>query len=718
MAWVSSTNPNAGEGTTVNVKFTPNADVPLDAKIILGFPLHFGVRPETVSFTRGLTRRLAIGRLFPTAAEANAELLDASADGGGGGSGSGGGGGGEEDGEGDEAGSSKRDDAEDEGEDAAGWVVEVIVDAAASAAEGGEGEATDDDDDAAEVEAEAEAAAAAADADDAEAKEGGGSSPRASSSASSKEAEDAAEARALAKANRTRLAAAGTPVSFTLNGVTNPGWSGNPKDFGFFSLRLIDAAGRTLQLAQRIAPWAINPGELGVPSVTIAGSTTAIAGSTNPATVTFTTTNAVPISGAVTIAFPLGFELPRGMAIAEAEGFAVDETDLGLKMRGGRVIVYSRTGLNEAAAAVSGEGGDDAPAGFSGDGGGSESTKGGEEGDDDDDAFRSSHAEPEDTQQQRLCLIDAATQVRILFDRVTLPSTAGTRDSRGDERTYSIATSASTVSGVVGDGSVIDEAGIVPASKLIVTVKLDALMRFVFPARWQHHREMALLTVFALYGPLDEEGNLRSGARRKHVMTRREIVWLLDEVEREDLIDAIIGPGRASGLSGSEKAEILKTAEINAVQARLRSYTKEEVRGLFAHEDRAADGGLSFHHMQQIVTEERAARILRAFHPMPAVTSGKRAFKRRIHPKALPSNLHDMESTQRTAKLQHKNTFQISEFGARNGVGCNVPLLRSSARPKLQKGDVGWRTAYATTVERPLALRKERSKARRRAQRK
>ena len=128
--------------------------------------------------------------------------------------------------------------------------------------------------------------------------------------------------------------------------------------------------------------------------MTIAGSTTAIAGSTNPATVTFTTTNAVPISGAVTIAFPLGFELPRGMAIAEAEGFAVDETDLGLKMRGGRVIVYSRTGLNEAAAAVSGEGGDDAPAGFSGDGGGSESTKGGEEGDDDDDAFRSSHAEP------------------------------------------------------------------------------------------------------------------------------------------------------------------------------------------------------------------------------------------------------------------------------------------------------------------------------------
>ena len=705
-ASVTSTNPNAGEGTTVNVKFCPEFDVPLNARIIVGFPPHFGVSPETVSFPRGLTRQLAIGRVFATAVEAHAELLSAAGPEGAVDAG-------------DAEGSSKLgDEADEEGDEGAGCVVEVVVVDAERGA-----------DDAVAAEAEA-AAAKRAEAEEAERPGSAGSASSKHSEADVASKEDAEEAAAEALANRTRLAAAGAAVSLTLNGVTNPGWSGNPKDFGFFSLRIIDDAGQTLSLASHISPWAINPGELGVPSVTIGGSTTAIAGSTGPTNVTFTTTNAVPLEGAVAIAFPLGFELPRDMAIAEAEGFAVEQSSLALTVREGKVIVYAR------GAAEGGGGGDDGGGGAPGeegeesDGGGAAAGAGGRV-------------------SARRVLVDAATQVRIVFDRVTLPSTAGTRDSRGDERTYSIATSAAAASGVIGEGAVIDEAGIVPASKLIVTVKLPALMRFIFPARWQHHREMALLTVFALYGalivcmyryvlcdscsrfdlppprnvllnagPLDDEGNLRSGARRKHVMTRREIVWLLDEVEREDLIDAIIGPGRASALAGAEKAEILKTAEINAVQARLRSYAKDEVRALFSDLQRAADGGLSFHKMQDIITRERASRILAAFHPMPNVTSGKAAFRRRVKPAKLPKNLHDMESTKYTAMLQHKNTFQISEFGARNGVGCNVPLLRESGRQRVQQGDAPWRTAYAKTVERPIGVRKERSAQRRRQLRK
>lgn len=68
------------------------------------------------------------------------------------------------------------------------------------------------------------------------------------------------------------------------------------------------------------------------------------------------------------------------------------------------------------------------------------------------------------------------------------------------------------------------------------TVDVQELLDFIFPGSLQHPLSTGRLYAFGMYGPLDENSNLRAGRHGQRVMSAWEIDTMCLQFEREDIL--------------------------------------------------------------------------------------------------------------------------------------------------------------------------------------
>lgn len=72
-------------------------------------------------------------------------------------------------------------------------------------------------------------------------------------------------------------------------------------------------------------------------------------------------------------------------------------------------------------------------------------------------------------------------------------------------------------------------------------VDVNELLDFIFPKSLQHPLSTGRLYAFGMYGPLDENANLRAGHNGKRVVSAWEIDTMCLQFEREDILQVCDG---------------------------------------------------------------------------------------------------------------------------------------------------------------------------------
>ena len=146
-------------------------------------------------------------------------------------------------------------------------------------------------------------------------------------------------------------------------------------------------------------------------------------------------------------------------------------------------------------------------------------------------------------------------------------------------------------------------------------VDLNQLISFLFPPELQHPLTAGRLYLFGNCGPLDENGQLRTGYKGNRILLDYELEEQCVQYEREDIIRIYQQPGSGGiGLLTSTEHEAiiaqadghLKKAKGKAMLPRL---TKQDVIDLFEDLPRDANGYFSFHEAQKKIYEFREMRI-------------------------------------------------------------------------------------------------------------
>lgn len=118
-------------------------------------------------------------------------------------------------------------------------------------------------------------------------------------------------------------------------------------------------------------------------------------------------------------------------------------------------------------------------------------------------------------------------------------------------------------------------------------VRLDDVIDFIFPQMLQHPLAAGRLFSYGLYGPLDEDNNMRTGPRGVH----KTSVWELDQmclqVEREDIMAIYMKKrGDIGLLSVAEQEALITQADAKlkraAGKSMLPQISKQDVHGIFA----------------------------------------------------------------------------------------------------------------------------------------
>lgn len=430
------------------------------------------------------------------------------------------------------------------------------------------------------------------------------------------------------------MSAAGATVSFVLNNVTNPGWSGVTGDMliqvvnpsvsvdqdaaAVERLKQIKdaiAAGSSKKLSElprrfmatyKLPGNEIQPGAL--EECSVVPTKLAVSKETD-ATLKFRTSNEVPHDGYIVARFHEDFKQLKSseaIVVSGVQGPLQVTIISPLELRIERPIPDepdTKEADAEAEAQAAAEAAAKAKAAAKGKGKGkgkaakgnaaAKGKAGGKGAADDKDG------DEEEEDAGPPALVEAGATAAIRVDGVTNPEDPGVRQkgARG-ERSYQLVT-------YTRSGRVIDEELAVPASKFTSSVDLDMLLNFVFPPKQRYPKSSGLLSVFALYGPLDNKGQLRGGKFGSRVVTENELVAMVKEIEREDLINIFTDN---ANLSRAQEEQVLQ--ETNSVKAKmLTNFTKEQVVDLFAAIKRDEEGGLSFHTLQKLLLELRQARV-------------------------------------------------------------------------------------------------------------
>lgn len=166
-------------------------------------------------------------------------------------------------------------------------------------------------------------------------------------------------------------------------------------------------------------------------------------------------------------------------------------------------------------------------------------------------------------------------------------------------------------------------------------VAVDSVIDFVFPALLQHPLSAGRLFSYGMYGPLDEDNDLRTGPRGSHKLS----VWELDQMclqaEREDVLAIYMKKRSDIGmLSIDEQESIILQADPKlkraAGKSMLPQITKEDVYGIFADLSCDEYGYYSFHDLQKAIEKFRHNRIKNYKLVYPKVTTGDMKNKKKI----------------------------------------------------------------------------------------
>jgi len=145
-------------------------------------------------------------------------------------------------------------------------------------------------------------------------------------------------------------------------------------------------------------------------------------------------------------------------------------------------------------------------------------------------------------------------------------------------------------------------------------INLEDVITYCFPAGYQHPFSGSRLIAFGMYGPLDAEGNIRTGFRGNRKVMDYELEEMCVQIERDDITSIYLHNKRDLGLLSSKQQEsIIAQADAHLKRAKgkamLPRLSKDEVREVFRNTARDEFGALSFHDMQQAIVGFRESRI-------------------------------------------------------------------------------------------------------------
>ena len=243
---------------------------------------------------------------------------------------------------------------------------------------------------------------------------------------------------------------------------------------------------------------------------------------------------------------------------------------------------------------------------------------------------------------------------------------------------------------------------------LVYDVDVDDLVRFIFPKHIQHPLSLPRLYAFAYYGPLDTDGNLRSGPKNAHILYEYELENMCLQFDREDIIMIFCEkPNQAFELSTEEQNTIWNQADARLKSAKGKAMmpvlTETDIRNLLKDVPRDAHGKLSFHEIQKTVQAYRYRRIKEFKLVYPPLATRPSSFDedrqsltkskppKKLDQKVLATvapltmfqhdvGLSDAEVVFQTTKNLSKHAFKISAFGeSQSGIQQNIMLLRELA---------------------------------------
>lgn len=141
----------------------------------------------------------------------------------------------------------------------------------------------------------------------------------------------------------------------------------------------------------------------------------------------------------------------------------------------------------------------------------------------------------------------------------------------------------------------------VPKEKAPQGVSMDVLMKFLFPTRLENPDSCGRLEIFGMFGPTDEEGNLRGGQNGAHIHMDCEVKQMIEHNCRESLYKLFLPKDRV------EVESIVSTLMPNAMAQR---YTAQEVEHLLKDVPRYKDTGrMKFTELQAKIKKIQLKRL-------------------------------------------------------------------------------------------------------------
>jgi len=205
---------------------------------------------------------------------------------------------------------------------------------------------------------------------------------------------------------------------------------------------------------------------------------------------------------------------------------------------------------------------------------------------------------------------------------------------------------------------------------------MDSLLKFLFPPHLEHPESTGRLDVFATYGPVDDEGHMRSGPLGKHVMTDLEIKHMIIELNRDMLYRLFAPRPRATveSLVGSLLPKALQ-----------HHYTEREIRRFFGGLSVDNENRMKFSEMQALVEADQRRRLLTLMDggdisvqhrdPIPYQTRQRKTLLAPLRKKKLLPNQEFIALEKRL----HGNSSLIGTVEGQNlsaSLAANVMLIR------------------------------------------
>jgi hypothetical protein len=171
-------------------------------------------------------------------------------------------------------------------------------------------------------------------------------------------------------------------------------------------------------------------------------------------------------------------------------------------------------------------------------------------------------------------------------------------------------------------------------------INLEDVIQYCFPKGYQHPFSGSRLIAFGMYGPLDADGNIRTGYKGNRKVMDYELEEMCIQIERDDIASIYLHNKRDLGLLSSKEQESiiaqadahLKSAKGRAMLPRL---SKETIRDLFLRLPRDNFGMLSFHEMQAVIVAFRENRIKQYKRVFPELEKAAH-----IDPNATPPSIY------------------------------------------------------------------------------